>query len=71
MSILGYCKEALVRFGHMASKKRDQPNLHIAPKYGQTIQYEKEQDETQKVDRDRKTLTQQVLGAFLYYAKSS
>ena len=60
-----------MRFGHMASKKRGQPHLHILPNYGQTIQYEKEQDETQKVDRDRKTFIQQVLGAFLYYAKSS
>ena len=70
MSIPGYCKEALVRFGHVMRKKRHQPHTHTRPVYDVTIQYKKEQDTTPLLDKEGKTFVQQVTGTFLYYARA-
>ena len=70
MSIPGYCREALIRFGHKMRKNRHQPHTHTPPKYGQTIQYEKEQDTTPELDKDGKTFIQQVTGTFQDYARA-
>ena len=70
MSIPGYCKDALIRFGHNMNKKRDQPHIGTAPKYGQTFQYKTEQGQSSELDKEEKTFIQQVTHTFLYYARA-
>ena len=65
LSIPGYCKEALVRFGHNLRKANDQPHKHALPVYRQTIQYAKEAETTPPIDDSRKEFIQQVTGIFL------
>ena len=65
----GYCKEALVRFGHQLNKMRDQPHRHKFPVYGRTVQYAKPLDATPRLSEEKKKFVQQVTGTFLYYAR--
>ena len=59
-----------MKFGHKFNKQRDQPHEHIEPTYGETIQYEKQEDLTLELDKEGKTFIQQVLGTFLYNARA-
>ena len=67
----GYVAEALERFQHPHPKRaQDQPHKHVAPNYGQKVQYE-HVDESELLDKDGKTYIQQVTGTFLYYARAA
>ena len=70
MSMPGYCKDALVRFGHKLRKPNDQPHKHTLPVYGRTIQHAKPDNKTPKLDADQTKLVQQITGTFLYYARA-
>ena len=70
LSMPGYCKEALTRFGHKLKKVRDQPHCHEIPVYGATVQYAKQEDTSPKLDNEPKKFVQQVTGTFLYYTRS-
>ena len=65
LSMPGYVAEALERFQHPhPNRVQDQPHKHVAPNYGQKVQYE-HVDESELLDKDGKTYIQ---GTFLYYA---
>jgi len=70
LSMPGYCKEALVRFGHILRRLNHQPHKHVLPVYGRTVQYAKELDTSPKVGEAEKKFIQQVTGTFLYYARA-
>ena len=70
LSMPGYCKEALVRFGHKLRKDTHQPHKHTEPTYGSKIQYAKGADESPKLNEQDKKFIQQVTGTFLYYARA-
>ena len=70
LSMPGYVAEALECFQHPHPKRgQDQPHKHVAPNYGQKVQYE-HVDESELLDKDGKTYIQQVTGTFLYYARA-
>ena len=56
LSMPGYCKEALVRFGHKLRRVTHQPHKHAIPVYGRKIQHAKEEDETPQLDEEGKNL---------------
>ena len=58
LSMPGYCRDALVRFGHIAKRQRDQPHKHTLPVYGSTVQYAKEEDKSPKLDEEKKKFVQ-------------
>ena len=70
LSMDGYVEEALQRFRWALPKKpQHQPHAHVAPKYGATVQYAKEEDTADPATKEEKKYIQQVLGTFLYYAR--
>ena len=70
LSMPGYCDEALRRFQHECVKWTDQPHKHVIPTYGATIQYAKDEDNTEKLGAAATKFIQQVTGTFLYYARA-
>ena len=67
----GYLSEALGRFKHICSKKReDQPYVHVVPNYGAKVQYAADADTSRLATKDEKTFIQQVVGTFLYYGRA-
>ena len=67
----GYVEKALARFKHSKTKKiQDQPHKHTIPVYGATVQYAKEKDTSQPLDKNGKKRVQQVIGTFLYYGRA-
>ena len=65
----GYVKKACVRFKHeMPKRQQDSPHQHTIPTYGASVQYAKDEDKSELLDEKGKTLVQQVIGAFLFYA---
>ena len=71
LSIPGYVQKALTRFQHEPPKKpQHQPYPHTPPNYGQKVQYAKEADTSQKLDKKDKKFIQEVTGVFLFYARA-
>ena len=65
----GYVSEALARFKHVCTNKReDQPYAHVIPNYGAKVQYAADEDTLRLVTKEEKTYIQQVIGIFLYYS---
>ena len=53
----GYVEKALARFKHSKARKiQDQPHKHAIPVYGATVQYTKEADTTQLLDKKRQEI---------------
>jgi hypothetical protein len=71
LSMPGYIKKALVRFGHKApTKPQHQPHQHTVPTYGATVQYAKAADTSKVLSKEDKTYIQQVIGTLLYYGRA-
>jgi hypothetical protein len=71
LSMPGYVKRALVRFGHKIPKiPQHQPHKHTIPTYGAMVQYAKPEDSTRLLSKVEKKIVQQVLGTFLYYGQA-
>ena len=67
----GYVGTALARFKHKKPRtNQDQPHKHAIPVYGATVQYTKEEDASQPLDKNGKKYAQQVIGTFLYYGQA-
>ena len=68
LSMPGYIKKALIRFGHTPPDKPQlQPHPHTLLTYGATIQYAKHTDQSSKVMKEEQKYIQQVIGVLLYY----
>ena len=64
-------EKALARFKHKKPRKiQDQSHKHAIPVYGATVQYAKEEDMSQPLDKNGKKYAQQVIGTFLYYGRA-
>ena len=71
LSMPGYVEKALARFKHSKARKvQDQPHKHAIPVYGATVQYAKEADTSQLLDKNGKKRVQQVVGTFLFYGRA-
>ena len=71
LSMPGYIKKALVRFGHKApTKPQHQPHQHTVPTYGATVQYAKGTDTSKVLSKEDKKYIQQVIGTLLYYGRA-
>ncbi len=71
LSMPGYIKKTLLRFGHKPPHKpQHQPHEHATPTFGATIQYAKAEDTTQPLSKDDKKYIQQVIGTLLYYGRA-
>jgi hypothetical protein len=71
LSMPGYIKKALVRFGHKApTKPQHQPHQHTVPTYGATVQYAKAVDTSKVLSKEDKTYIQQVIGTLLCYGRA-
>ena len=58
----GYVEKALARFKHSKARKiQDQPHKHAIPVYGATVQYAKEADMSQLLDKNGKRYIQHVV----------
>ena len=67
LSMFLYVKEALIQFNNaMPRHPQDQPHPHINPKYGQKMQYTKEEDDSPPLTAAKNKSVQEVLGVFLY-----
>ena len=67
----GYVEKALARFKHAKARKlQDQPHKHAIPVYGAAVQYAKEADTSQPLDKTGKIYIQQVVGTFLFYGRA-
>ncbi len=64
-----YVEKALARFKD-SRKVQDQPHKHAIPVYGATVQYAKEADTLQLLDKNGKKRVQQVVGTFLFYGRA-
>jgi hypothetical protein len=72
LSMLGYIKNALVRFGHEApTKPQHQPHQQTVPTYGATVQYAKAADTSQVLSKENKKYIQQVIDTLLYYGRAA
>jgi hypothetical protein len=71
LSMPGYIKKALLRFGHKPpDKPQHQPHEHTTPTYGATIQYAKAADTSTPLSKEEKKYIQQVIGTLLYYSRA-
>jgi len=71
MSMPGYIKNALTRFGKLDVKGANSPIIYVPPVYGATTQTIPEDKPTgQSLDKAQVKLTQEIIGVFLYYARS-
>jgi len=71
LSMPGYIAKALLRFAHPTpSKPQHQPHPHTERRYGATIQYAKNPDDSPLLHAEDKTFIQQVLGVLLYYGRA-
>mmetsp|Transcript_35759 Transcript_35759/g.55005 ORF Transcript_35759/g.55005 Transcript_35759/m.55005 type:complete len:135 (-) Transcript_35759:380-784(-) len=67
----GYVQKALRRVQHPPPiKPQNQPHEHTVPNYGATQQYTNTPTKEPTLDTANKIFIQQVLGAFLYYARA-
>ena len=69
MSMLGYVKQALIRFQHEFKKTTNSPSPFVPPVYGRKIQIASI-DKTNPMEKEQTTILQQVCGTFLYYARA-
>ena len=71
ISMPGYCENARQRFKHaMPTKRQDQPYPHIERTYGAKQQFAETDDTSPSLNKQQKTLVQEVVGVFLYYARA-
>ena len=71
LSMLSYVPQALKRFNHPPPRKpQHQPHPHIKPKYGATKQFAPDKDTSPLLDANGKKYVQEVVGTFLYYART-
>jgi len=71
LSMPRYIEKALTRFKHAkATKLQYQPHKHAIPVYGATVQYAKEADTSQLLNKNGKQYIQQVVGTFLFYGRA-
>ena len=67
----GYVEKALARFKHAKARKlQDQPHKHAILVCGATVQYAKEADTSQLLDKNGKRYIQQVVGTFMFYGRA-
>jgi hypothetical protein len=70
ISMPGYIKKALTRFGHERPKrKQNSPHKHVAPIYGTRAQYVKPENPSPLLSKREKTYIQVVTSTLLYYAR--
>jgi hypothetical protein len=70
LSMPGYVKKNLARFNHIApDRPQNSPHPWTAPIYS-TKQQMAEKDNTPKLNKDKITLLQQIIGVYLYYARA-
>ena len=66
LSMPGYVSEALARFKHICTKKReDQPYAHMVLNYGAKFQYAANEDTSRLATKEEKTFIQQMVGTFI------
>ncbi len=71
VSMLDYVLKALTCFQHQASSKlQHQPYPHVKPNYGTKAQYTGDTDILALPPKEDKKFIQEVIGTFLYYARS-
>ena len=71
ISMPGYIAKVLARFHALidGTSNARSPGTYTQPQYGAKIQYE-QQDESRPLTAAEKTLVQEVVGSFLYYARA-
>jgi hypothetical protein len=71
LSMPGYIKNALIRFGHESpDKPQMQPYPHTTPTYGTTVQYAKAADSSPAATKAEEKYIWQVIGILLYYGQA-
>ena len=69
-SMPGYCKKALLQFGHTKPRKHyGAPSDYIPPRYGRKVQMT-QVDRTRKMTKEETKRLQQITGKFLYFARA-
>jgi hypothetical protein len=68
LSMPGYIKKALLRFGHdPLDKPQMQPFPHTIPSYGVKVQSAKDLDSSPPATKEEEKYIRQVVGVLLYY----
>jgi hypothetical protein len=71
ISMPGYIKNALIRFGHkLPNKPQLQPHPHTLPTYGATVQYTKADDASPSATNAEGKYICQLIGILLYYSRA-
>jgi hypothetical protein len=70
VSMPGYVQKALERFCADQGKGANSPMVYIPPRYGEKIQYAKDEQEPAATDAESTKRIQQIVGVFLYYARA-
>ncbi len=71
LSMPGYLKNALVRFGHGSpTKPQMQPHPHTIPTYGATVQKAKATNTSSTATKAEQKYIHQVIGVLLYYRRT-
>jgi len=71
LSMPGFVEKALARFKHdKPTKSQDQPHRHDIPTYGAKVQYAKQENASQPLDKKGKLFVQQVVGTFLFCSRA-
>ena len=68
VSIPEYVKQAIHKFQHtLPTTPEYAPHAHVAPTYGQQVQYEEPVDTSDLLPPTETNLIQKVVGTFIYY----
>ena len=70
LSMPGYVKRALERFGTPLGAGANSPMIYEPPKYGEKIQYANTDDNELAANANNTKRLQQIVGVFLYYARA-
>jgi len=70
ISMPGYVKKAIERFGAQAGVGANSPMIYEPPKYGEKIQYANPDEKELTSDTTKTKRLQQIVGVFLYYARA-
>ena len=71
LSMPGYIDEALVELDHPHPKKKQHsPFPYTAPKYGEKVQYAKDEDKSPKLDKEGQKFIQRAVGKFSFIARA-
>ena len=71
ISMPGYIDEALAELDHPRPKKKQHsPFPYTAPKYGEKVQYAKDEDKSPKLDKEGQKFIQRAVGKFSFIARA-